>query len=550
MGSTTNREILRSIANDWVAQDDGFSGTIPPSMSLGVRDLLLAPRLAPDRVEALLRPYGFRDPLRADRDLQAVARDPHARELLAPILEDVLRASAASADPEGALSRFEHLVRADGSAARVLSHLGSDPRMVDVLLRVLGASPYLAEALVRHPEWLYWLSEPRVLERPRSRAEVEGDLRRALAPLHTLERKKDALRIVKRREIVHIAVRDLLRLASVEQTVAALSLLAETLIEAALRVADDALRGSTGLPPAPAARRAVSGFTVLGMGKLGGAELNFSSDVDLIYVYDTDRGRMGRGASAPERGQYFQDLARGLTSLLAEVTGEGHVYRVDLRLRPEGRMGSLALPLPAFARYYRTRGATWERLALLKAWPVAGDRALGARVLERVRPFVYGRPFGEAALADVRRLKGQIDHKLALRAESGRHVKLGVGGIREVELLTQVLQLRHGRRRVDLRQRGTLAALRALTHAKRLRADDHETLAHAYVFLRDVENKLQVVSNTQVHALPEDPEGMRACALRLGYRDRPALSARDALLADYRRHTAAVHRLFGDVMGG
>ena len=266
---------------------------------MSIRDLLLAPRLASDQVEALLRPYGFRDPLRADRDLQAVAQDPHARELLAPILEDVLRASSSSADPEGALSRFEHLVRADGSASRLLSHLRSDPRMVDVLLRVLGASPYLAEALVRHPDWAYWLSEPGVLEHARSRAEVEGELRRALAPLHTLERRRDALRIVKRRELLHIAVRDLLRLSSVEQTVGALSLLADALIEAALRVADDALRAAAGLRAAPARRRAVSGFVVLGMGKLGGRELNFSSDVDLIYVYDTDRGRMGRSPPHP-----------------------------------------------------------------------------------------------------------------------------------------------------------------------------------------------------------------------------------------------------------
>jgi [glutamine synthetase] adenylyltransferase / [glutamine synthetase]-adenylyl-L-tyrosine phosphorylase len=507
-------------------------------MGAEVRDLLLAPRLVPDRVEALLRPYGFRDPQRADRDLQALAGDPHARTLLASMLEEVLRAAAASADPESALSRFEHLARAEGSPSRLLSHLRSDPRLVEVVLRVLGGSPYVAETLVRHPEWVYWLSEPGVLQRPRSRREIEADLRRSLGPLRALERQKDALRVAKRREILHIAVRDLLHLASVDETLAALSLLAGALIEAALHVA------------AGDARRApLRGFTVLGMGKLGGGELNFSSDVDLIYVYDRDSGRWGRGDAAPARGQYFQDLARRLTAVLAEVTQEGHVYRVDLRLRPEGRMGSVALPLPAFARYYRTRGATWERLALLKAWPVAGDRALGATVLERLRPFVYGRPFAEAALGEVRRLKRQIDQRMAVRAESARHVKLGVGGIREVELLTQVLQLRHGRRRAGLRQRGTMAALTALSGAGLLGAGEHQTVARAYLFLRDVENKLQVVSNTQVHALPLDAEGLRACARRLGYQDRPGLAASDAFLADYRRHTAAVHEIFRRVLG-
>jgi glutamate-ammonia-ligase adenylyltransferase len=238
-----------------------------------------------------------------------------------------------------------------------------------------------------------------------------------------------------------------------------------------------------------------------------------------------------------------------LTAALAEVTGEGHVYRVDLRLRPEGGAGSVALPLTAFAAYYRTRGANWERLALLKAWPVAGDRDLGGRCLERTRPFVFNRPFEEAALSEVRRLKRQIDERTSQRSEAARHVKLGVGGIREVELLTQVLQARFGRRRPRLRQRGTLPALDALLEEDLLSPAEHRTLQRAYVFLRDVENKLQMVSDAQVHLLPEDPEEIRRCALRLSYRDREGLGAGEALLVDYRRHTEAVHAIYERVVG-
>jgi glutamate-ammonia-ligase adenylyltransferase len=324
---------------------------------------------------------------------------------------------------------------------------------------------------------------------------------------------------------------------------------AEALIEAALLVAETGLRESLGLPPPrPAAGR--PGFVVLGMGKLGGRELNFSSDVDLVYVYDRDHGGVGRGRAGPSRGQYHQALARRLTAALGEVTAEGHVYRVDLRLRPEGGAGSVTLPLSAFAAYYRTRGATWERLALLKAWPVAGDRDLGARCLQRTRGFVFNRPFEEPALAEVRRLKRQIDQRTSQRSEQGRHVKLGVGGIREVELLTQVLQARFGRQRPGLRQRGTLPALDALLEEDLLAPAEHRTLQKAYLFLRDVENKLQVVSDAQVHVLPEDPEEIRRCALRLGYRDGDGdLTAREALLTDYRRHTEAVHRLYARVVG-
>jgi glutamate-ammonia-ligase adenylyltransferase len=519
-----------------------------------VRDLLLAARLPSARVDELLRPYGFRDPAAADRDLQAMTEDPTARARLAELLPDLMAAIGGSADPDGALSRLERFLRASGGVSSILSHLASDPRMIGVLASAFGASPFMAEILIRHPAWFYWLSEPEVLTRARTVDEMARDLSAALAPLRTHERRLDALRLAKRREILLIGVRDLLRLATVEDTLTALSHLAQVLIEAARAVAEDALRESLGLGPlSPRLRKdpSRSGFTVLGLGKLGGGELNFSSDVDLVYLYAADRGRVpGGGASAPDRGEYFQALARRLTAALVDVTAEGYVYRVDLRLRPEGKSGSVAQSLRSFEEYYESRGATWERLALVKAWPVAGDRVLGSRFLDRVRPFVYGRPFDGAALQDMRRVKEQIDRKIAQRAESHRHVKLGIGGIREIEFACQVLQLRFGGSRRSLRERSTLGAIDALRRARLLASEEHDALARAYLFLRDVENKLQMVSDAQVHALPADPLELRACARRVGFRDREGLAAEAALLSDYRTHTEATHRIFEDVLRG
>ena len=214
-----------------------------------VRDLLLASHLEPSRAAELLRPYGFRDPRAADRELQALAVDPSARARLSELLPDLLAGHAASADPDGALSRLERFVRASGSAAAMLSHLTTDPRMIDVLARTFGASPFMAEILIRHPAWLYWLSEPDVLARSRTKDEMARDLAAALEPLRTDERRLDALRLAKRREILHVGVRDLLRLATVEDTVSALSLVAEALIEAACVVAEEGLRASLGLRP-------------------------------------------------------------------------------------------------------------------------------------------------------------------------------------------------------------------------------------------------------------------------------------------------------------
>jgi glutamate-ammonia-ligase adenylyltransferase len=213
-------------------------------------------------------------------------------------------------------------------------------------------------------------------------------------------------------------------------------------------------------------------------------------------------------------------------------------------------MGAVAQSLRGFEEYYRTRGRTWERLALLRARPVAGDRPLGVRFLGRVRPFLFGRPFDAAAVAEVRRLKEETDREVAKKGETERNVKLGTGGIREIEFLVQTFQLRFGRRRPGLRARDTLGALAALHHARLFSDDEHRDLRQAYVFLRDVENKLQMVADAQVHSLPASADEIRLCGLRLGYRDTKDRGAGEALLRDHRSHTAAVNRIFTTVFSG
>jgi glutamate-ammonia-ligase adenylyltransferase len=275
------------------------------------------------------------------------------------------------------------------------------------------------------------------------------------------------------------------------------------------------------------------------MGKLGGGELNFSSDVDLIYLSDSDEAP-GSGIAAPE---YYRRLAQKITAALSDVTSEGYVYRVDLRLRPEGRMGNLVYSLAGFDRYYRTRGETWERLALLKAWPVAGDRALGRRFLELVSPFVYDQPFDLKAVNEVRSIKQRIDQQLSARQQSRRNVKLGFGGIREIELIVQSLQVFLGREFPRIRARNTVRSLRALREQRLISHEEHDTLARAYLFLRDVENKLQIVNDAQTHSLPTGDEELGACARRLGY---PAV---EQFLTDYQTQTSQVNRIFENVLG-
>jgi [glutamine synthetase] adenylyltransferase / [glutamine synthetase]-adenylyl-L-tyrosine phosphorylase len=386
------------------------------------------------------------------------------------------------------------------------------------------------------------VTHPQVLCGARKRRESAPEMARALRTIADERKRLDYLRVLKRRETLRIGVRDLLRLCSVEETLADLSTLAEALISAAHWICSSALRSEYGIP-----RKAFGGFTILAMGKLGGGELNFSSDVDLIYLYASDQEEVVKETATISAPEYFRRLCQKITVALSEFTGEGYVYRVDLRLRPEGKAGAIAYSLNGFERYYQSRGETWERLALLKSWPVAGDRALGSRFLEMARPFIYDRPFDLKALEAVRGIKRKIDQQMVIRQQRSRNVKLGAGGIREIELIVQALQVRNGARTPQIRERNTLKALGALCNQSLISAEECETLTMAYVFLRDVENKLQMVNDAQTHSLPIGGQELTACARRLGYSDNELGGAAEQFLRDYQRHTGQVNRIFEEI---
>jgi glutamate-ammonia-ligase adenylyltransferase len=510
---------------------------------LNIKDLLLAPSLDAQQVAALLGPYGFKEPAKADANLQAMADDPSARQLLADILEELLDNVSQSADPDQALNYFERFTRASASSIHLFSYFKDSPRTLEILAKTFGGSPYMAEILIRDPHYFYWVTDPQILYNSRKKRDIQRELARALKTLTDEQKRLDYLRVLKRREMLQIGVRDLLRLCSVEETLSALSTLAEALISAAYWICASALRREYGIP-----RKAFTGFTILGMGKLGGGELNFSSDVDLIYLYASDQEEVvTTGAGTISASEYFRRLCQKFTVALSDFTGEGYVYRVDLRLRPEGKAGAIAYSLDGFERYYQTRGETWERLALLKVWPVAGDRALGQRFLEMARPFVYDRPFDLKALEAVRGIKRKIDQRMTIRQQRLRNVKLGTGGIREIELIVQALQVCHGGQIAQICGRNTMKALDALRDQSLISAEECDALTQAYVFLRDVENKLQMVNDAQTHSLPLEGQELTACARRLGYSDNDCGNAAEQFLRGYQHHTSQVNRIFEEI---
>ncbi len=518
--------------------------------------LLLASGLTPAGAAELLVPYGLTDLKLADANLQSMAGEPRTRQLLARFLGELLASLAQTADPDQGLTHWDRFLQAGLNRNQLLDYLNGMPRMLHLLCTIFGNSPSMAQTLIRDPLLVYWLAEEQVLTRRPTREMLAASLRMMLANVTAAELQWDALRRFRRRETLRIGVRDLLKLADVSETTAALTDLACVLIQAAYEIADAGLSGQYGKPKHKdsGGRLVETGFAVIAMGKLGGGELNFSSDVDLLYVYASENGTTvpaGRASQKESsRGisneEYFERLSREITKALADVTQEGHVFRVDLRLRAEGATGQLARSLDRYAQYYRTRGEQWERMALLKAWPVAGDRSVGEVFLSRISSFVYDGDDREPAaiIAQVKAVKDMIDAKMAGRGQERRNVKLGRGGIREIEFIVQAAQILFGGKLPDLRDRSTVGALAKLARHRLLTSKDRQALERAYVFLRDVEHKLQMVHDLQTHALPESPDELARCAIRLGYDPVDRRAAGRKFLSDHHRHTANVHRIF------
>ncbi len=428
------------------------------------------------------------------------------------------------ADPEAAERLIERFAGLGAAEARLLRRPG-----VAAMLRALGGnSPYLSDLAVREAAAL------RRLCRDGPDAVAGAALRSvrtspAAAPRPALAA---TLRQAKRRLGLAAAVADIGGLWSLARVTGALCDLAESALEAAVA---HGLRAAQARGTLPHSRRtaAQSGFVVLGMGKLGARELNYSSDIDLVLIYDP-----ARHAAAESPGAVFTRLARDVCTLMEARDADGYVFRTDLRLRPDPGATPPVIGLAAALAYYESMGENWERAAMIKARPVAGDIALGQHFLREIRPFVWRRHLDFAAVADIRAMKRRMEqhHATALADApdevarvAGHDVKLGEGGIRGVEFAVQTMQLVWGGRDPSLRARGTTDALAALSEAGRLPHATAQALAEAYGFLRQVEHRLQMVADRQTHTLPADAPGVERFARFMGFAGGQAFAA--ALLA-------------------
>ena len=386
-----------------------------------------------------------------------------------------------------------------------LETISNFPLGEEALFHLLSVSGICGARLIQHPEILLWLAHPDACADRRGFGRMLTDLHNLAGRASLAADNFRILRFWKGREMVRIALREISGAAPLEETLIELSQLADICLTTVYDHWDAELRQRWGSPE--------SQFAIIGLGKLGGRELNHSSDVDLIFVY-RDEGQLTANFSYHE---WFTRLGNKVVETFAASDPAGSLFRVDLRLRPEGRAGPLVRSLESMENYYAGFGEMWERLALIKARWICGDRELAYDFLRQLQPFIFPKSPTPDLLDEVAAIKIRIERDIVGYEHRERNVKLGAGGIREIEFVVQALQLLHAARHPFLQEAGTLKAIRGLAELEFLPNEDAGKLETAYRFLRRVEHRLQIEAEQQTHTVPENGEALQALARSLGF---------------------------------
>jgi len=491
---------------------------------------------------AWLGRLGVTDARRAHANLVKIATSGVTLDLVAVMCDQLAGCATCCADPDMAINNLERFVAAARNPLSLAALFQRDPQALPTLLQIFSTSQHFSDLLVADPESYDLL---RLTEgQPVPREALVEDLVSEVSALEHEGAVMRALRRFKHREMLRIAYGDIVKEQSLQTVTTQISYLADALLEGSVAAARRRLVDQRGQPRRPDGEP--SRFVVLGMGKLGGVELNYSSDVDLIFLYEAE-GQTD-GPRPVSNDEFFSRLAREVVALLTEPTERGVAYRVDLRLRPEGARGPMVHSTAAALRYYENRGRTWERQAYIKARPVAGDRSLGREFLDQLRPWIYRRYLARADISGIKALKRRIEHQAHDEGSDARNVKTGHGGIRDVEFVIQFLQLLNGGDLPALQTGNTLEAIVQLENCGCLSHQERTLLLENYAFLRKIEHRLQILFDLQTHLLPGHPEEMRKLALRMGYVAAPQRSVLASFEADYRSKTDLNRRILDHLL--
>lgn len=455
----------------------------------------------------------FADFRSAENALTRIASKHAGFERVAPIL---FAALASAADPDRSLINFERF--SENYGPDIVSVLAPNPRVIEILVTLFSTSQFLTEILLRNPHSLSLLLDRQELTHRKTieqiQTEAEALIRSKSAPLpqSVPPSAPDLLRLYQKTELLRIGTSDFLDLYDLRAVISQISRLAIALVRVSLNLASR----QTGIP--------TEGFSVLALGKLGGRELNYSSDIDLLFIARDDTTD-------------YTPLAQRLVEILSAATAHGFLYRVDLRLRPWGKDGPLVPTLAGYLKYLEQHARPWEKQALLKLRPIAGDLALGEKLREAAQPFIFGLP-PEQVRAEVHAMKQRAEQFLREKGRTWGEVKLGAGSIRDVEFVVQYLQLAYVSQHPNIRTRATLKALPRLRAARLLSSTDARILTDGYVFLRTIEHYLQIMDYRQTYTLPSEPRAITLLARRLGFPNS------ETFLNRYEEHCRAIRAVY------
>jgi len=500
------------------------------------------PRYRPDHpiireVLNLLEEIQFRDPVRARPELIYLGKLPP------PAVRTVAALLPSLPNPDDSIHYLNRLLAEAPAGAR---EIASDPTALRYALSIFSWSRFLSEAVIQYPGWLLEIAGARDLHRGFLAEDYEDQLERVLTPNAAI--RATELAMFRRKQLLRIVLRDALRFADLPETTEDISNLADAILNVTWRNVRAELARETGAPVNPDGSE--PGFSIVALGKLGGRELNYSSDIDLMFIAGgADAVCPGSGLTARE---FFKTAANRLTDILSTYTEGGTCYRVDLRLRPDGRLGEICQTIEGAKHYYETRARDWELQMLLKARVAAGDRGPGREVLDFAEPLIYRTTTDFRTIEAVSETRERIHEKHRFEKHrrgkpAGVNVKLARGGIRDIEFLVQCLQRLHGARDSWVRHGGTLLALSRLRDKELLSSLEYARLASAYQFLRHVEHRLQFDEDRQTHTLPLDKDELDLLARKMPLGS-PVQPSAGALERELDQHFASVRDLYDRVI--
>jgi [glutamine synthetase] adenylyltransferase / [glutamine synthetase]-adenylyl-L-tyrosine phosphorylase len=485
------------------------------------------------------------DPKRAYRFLESF-RDGaqfshpsvHSIQEFYSIIPKILQQCRRVPQPDSAIENLCKFVEATGARESYLNLFQENEKFLELLLILFGSSGMLSQILIRRPDLVDVLTDMDSIYRYKQADKIQEDLNRALKNSKNFESKSLVVRRIKQEEELRIGVRYLIKEADLAGTLEDLSNLADVFLETVYQIACEELEKKS-------ESFGLRNFCIIGMGKQGGHELNFGSDLDVLLVYDEGE------SDPPPQGfaSYYSSLSQMIYKLTSEMTSAGYAYKIDTELRPEGDAGVLVLSVQGYEKYFESRARIWEQQALVRARFVAGNAEVGKKFIESAHKFVYQDKFEYESLIEITRLRERMELELAKESTKGKNVKLGFGGLADIEFAVQILQLMHGKKFPRLRQTNTLSALRNFVALGLVDQDMAEELQGNYLFLRNLECVLRIIRTTPTNTLPKDNKELAPLARLLGYEGEDAESLAGALLADYETHTQQVRKHYRKTIG-